>query len=308
MKKIIFFIFTFLLSMAPCSAETQRGVELLNQGNYQAAEQYFKSEADKGDVHARYWQANAMFLQRGEKAFAAGQIMLQAAKKGDPWAMNRLDPSNNESPCGMFGWPCDSKWLDKALATWKKQAKQGDGNAELALLLRDRPWYMSFIPVLGKKMYADKLIDAFKNGSDYAAFKILHTDIDNPYKYIKKLAIKGNCEAMYDYGSQFSVDNPAYLDWMKKATKCGYKNAAISAGIVFNKMKKYEKAYFYSYIAVYLGDNPTAIDPRWIKWVKDIPQGKIDELKSYADNYINENNIKPNKNYSEFSEEFFGIY
>ncbi|MFM2477286.1 hypothetical protein [Celerinatantimonas sp. MCCC 1A17872] len=238
-----YLLFILLIPFRAC-ASVDAGLDALSHHELAKAEKIFAEQADKGDVHARYWQANAMFLQRGEKAFAAGQIMLQAAKKGDPWAMNRLAPSNNESPCGMFGWPCDSKWLDKALAIWKKQAEQGDGNAELALLLRDRPWYTKYIPILSKKLYANKVIDSFHHGSDYAALKSFNMDLDNSENYIKELADKGNCEAMFDYGVLFDEKSSKYLDWMNKASICGNGKAALYSRIAYKKQKKYKKSIF----------------------------------------------------------------
>ncbi|MFM2479732.1 hypothetical protein, partial [Celerinatantimonas sp. MCCC 1A17872] len=284
------------------------GLDALNHHEFAKAEKIFADQADKGDVHARYWQANAMFLQRGKKAFAAGQIMLQAAKKGDPWAMNRLDPSNNESPCGMFGWPCDSKWLDKALAIWKKQAKQGDGNAELALLLRDRPWYLTYIPVLSQKMYASRIADAFLNGSDYAALRIPGFSVKKKYEYIKQVANKGNCEAMFDYGVHFDDNSEDYLDWMKKSARCGYSKAALYALITDKLNGNYSEAYFYGVLGTYIGGSKTNIDPFYEPWIKNIIKDKRDQIKSEVKQYVEKNNIKPTKNYSEFSEEFFGIY
>ncbi|MFM2479727.1 hypothetical protein [Celerinatantimonas sp. MCCC 1A17872] len=284
------------------------GLDALSHHEFAKAEKIFAEQADKGDVHARYWQANAMFLQRGEKAFAAGRIMLQAAKKGDPWAMNRLDPSNNESPCGMFGWPCDSKWLDKALATWKKQAEQGDGNAELALLLRDRPWYTKYIPILSEKLYANRAIDAFSHGSDYAAFKILHTNVTDKYKYIKEVAEKGNGAAEYNAAFSYKKYSSNFIKYMKRSVIHGFSKATFYMFTYYKVSDDYEKAYFYGLLGKYLGESGNRVDPFFEGWIKNLSKDKKLEIKRDVDKYIKENNIKPTKNYSEFSEEFFGIY
>ncbi|WP_408615262.1 hypothetical protein [Celerinatantimonas sp. MCCC 1A17872] len=302
------FLILALLSETAQGGVVQAGLAALNQGNETQAEQYFEQGAAQGNAHAMYWLGNTYQLEGGIKRLDAGRILLKAAQMGDPWAMNRLDPSNNESPCSMFGWPCDSKWLDKALATWKKQAEQGDGNAELALLLRDRPWYMRFIPVLGKKMYADKLVDAFSHGSDYAAFKILHTDIKDKYTYIKKVALKGNCRAIFSYGVSLNDQKTQYLDWMRDAAKCGYSRGAEYALIFYESNQDYEKAYFYGVLGVYLGNDPTLTDPHIESWIKNISIQDRENIQKRANSYIKNNNIMSTKNYSEFSEEFFGIY
>ncbi|MFM2477291.1 hypothetical protein [Celerinatantimonas sp. MCCC 1A17872] len=217
-----------------------------------------------------YWLGNTYQLEGRMKRLDAGWIFLKAAKMGDPWAMYRLYSKNPYSLCTV--WPCDSKWDSKAAAIWEKQS------------------------------------DAFNHGAEYAAFRILHTNIDNKYKYIQEVAKNGNSEAEY-YSAfaykKFSID---FLNKMKESVKNGYSKSAFYVFYTYKINHEYKKAYFYGLLGEYLGDNGNNVDPFHEHWINNFSEEEKMKIKQQVDKYIKENNIKPSKNYSEFSEEFFGIY
>ncbi|MFM2477283.1 hypothetical protein [Celerinatantimonas sp. MCCC 1A17872] len=169
------------------------GLDALWHHHYQKAEQVFQKLGEQGNAHAMYWLGNTYQLEGGMKRLDAGRILLKAAKMGDPWAMDRLDPDNAFPFCSF--WPCDSKWKGKALESWEKLSKKGNGKATFALLLHkeDSYWYRltKWLPSMGQEKLNKMAIKSFNQGYQGSAVYLFKNDKSKKLKYITQSANNG---------------------------------------------------------------------------------------------------------------------
>ncbi|OOF23016.1 hypothetical protein BZJ19_13980 [Salinivibrio proteolyticus] len=171
MKMIkVFFLFLILISMGAQSKTLRDGLSLINQEKYKEANDIFKILSDKGDATASYWLAYTQFKTSG--TLGVGSSLLKAAEGGNPWAMATLAgthmPKVTTSYCNYLGWPCDEKWVDKAIEGWEKLAEEGDGKAMYALLYHDPSWWQ-YIPFYRDYRYG-KLADKLYENRGYTFF------------------------------------------------------------------------------------------------------------------------------------------
>ncbi|OOE63891.1 hypothetical protein BZG20_15815, partial [Salinivibrio sp. IB868] len=197
-----FIICFFIFSTSSSKAETvQEGLSLLNEGKYEDANEVFKSLSDKGNAKASYWLAYTQFKTSG--TLGAGSSLLKAAEGGNPWAMATLAgthmPKVTTSYCNYLGWPCDEKWVDKAIEGWEKLAEEGDGKAMYALLYHDPSWWQ-YIPIysdyrygkIARKLYENKGFAFFYDSSFWSFF-----NEEKRVEYLGKMASDGDGVASY---------------------------------------------------------------------------------------------------------------
>ncbi|WP_131826213.1 SEL1-like repeat protein, partial [Salinivibrio siamensis] len=245
-------------------AETlEEGIEILNQGQFKKAREIFKPLAEHGDANAAYWLAYTQF--KTAETLYVGSNLLKAAEGGNPWAMATLAgthmPKVTTSYCNYLGWPCDEKWVDKAIEGWERLAEEGDGKAMYALLYHDPSWWQ-YIPFyrdyryekLASKLYKNKGYTFFYDKNFWSSLN-RRTRID----YLEKMAKNGDGIAMYKLYYIFKDDDlEKALYWLDRGVRerkyyaLGVKG---TIGIPDSKMSSKghniketsKRAYFYCY-------------------------------------------------------------
>ncbi|WP_161154587.1 hypothetical protein [Vibrio eleionomae] len=254
--RITFFL--LLLFLSNQSYASSLGQRLFNTYQFDRAEKVLPELSSKGDADATFWLALVQF-QNG-KHFVAGDTMHKAAEQGNPWAMRMLVPKWNNY-CDYLGWPCDSRWKQKAIDGWKILAKKNDGKAMYALLdvtysiWKDIPFY---------RVYKyDKIVDKIVKNGGYNALNNRFVLSDSKRIELLKYAIKrNNPNAMVwiyyqcdDYGLKLS-EGENCNDWLNTALDMGYYKAAQALRfyysgfrgdkVVYKSIKPDEAFYYYS--------------------------------------------------------------
>ncbi|MGF1727855.1 tetratricopeptide repeat protein [Photobacterium nomapromontoriensis] len=233
----------------------QQGIRLYNQSEFKQAKALLQVEADKGSATATYWLGITKY-ESGER-FEAGDSFLQAAKMGNPWAMDLLVPGGN-SPCDYLGWPCDEAWHEKAMAGWAKLAAKGDGKAKYAMYEKGDNWWQ-YIPFYRQKVRNEIHTDIiqykgygiFKNGAKW--------DSREKKKYLIMAAEEGYAPAMLSlYYSVDMISREKANEWLFKALELGYSEAAKSLSYAYEKGTRgfpqdYIKAYYHHRLTTALG-------------------------------------------------------
>ncbi|WP_131911250.1 SEL1-like repeat protein [Celerinatantimonas diazotrophica] len=290
------------------------GLDALWHHQYKKAEQVFSQLAEQGDAHAMYWLGNTYQLEGGMKRLDAGRILLKAAKMGDPWAMDRLDPENAFSFCSF--WPCNSKWRDKALEGWKKLSKQGNGKATFALLLHKENtyWYRftKWLPGMGQEKLNEMAIKAYNQGYQGASI-YLFNNINKPVN--KKLetiinAAENKFKPSYKILASYysNKNNNLANKYLGKSVKIGDLKilnvlfTCYSNGWIYTK--DYNKAYYYGKILALYGKDMSPFfqntGPKEYRLNSRIPVPKQRELIIKAQIYVK--NHRPYHYYDEFSQ------
>ncbi|OOE79593.1 hypothetical protein BZG72_13740 [Salinivibrio sp. PR6] len=183
------------------SETLEKGIDVLNQGQFKKAREIFKPLAEHGDANAAYWLAYTQF--KTSSTLEAGSSLLKSAEGGNPWAMATLAgihmPKVDRSFCGYLGWPCDEQWVDKAIEGWKKLAEEGDGKAMYALLYHDPSWWQ-YIPIYREYRYGELAEKLYKNKGftffyDNSFWSFLNED--KRIEYLEKMALHGDGIASY---------------------------------------------------------------------------------------------------------------
>ncbi|OOE32027.1 hypothetical protein BZG04_15840, partial [Salinivibrio kushneri] len=198
--KILIMIYC-VLPFTPRAETLAKGIEILNQGQFKKAREIFKPLAEHGDANAAYWLAYTQF--KTAETLNVGSNLLKAAEGGNPWAMATLAgthmPKVTTSYCNYLGWPCDEKWVDKAIKGWEKLAEEGDGKAMYALLYHNPSWWQ-YIPIysdyrygkIARKLYENKGFAFFYDSSFWSFF-----NEEKRVEYLGKVASDGDGVASY---------------------------------------------------------------------------------------------------------------
>ncbi|MGF1689710.1 sel1 repeat family protein [Photobacterium kagoshimensis] len=255
--KYLAFITTFY-SLSAGANTLSDGIELFNQREYKQAMPIFESLSNSGDIEATYWLGASQY--RTDKMFEAGHTFLKAAKKGNPWAMDRLVPRDG-SPCSYLSWPCDQAWEDKAISIWNKQAANGSGKAMSMLLLRESPLWQ-IIPFYNQYRY-NKLFEKAIPLGGYTLTRTISllSSKETRYKHLLTAANHGYAPAMtslFYYKNILSLDER--LEWCFKAINLGYSRAAATLSIAYTDgsqgvIKDKTKAIYYMFIEENLNKN-----------------------------------------------------
>lgn len=248
------------------SETLEKGIDVLNQGQFKRAREIFKPLAEHGDANAAYWLAYTQF--KTSSTLEAGSSLLKSAEGGNPWAMATLAgihmPKVDRSFCGYLGWPCDEQWVDKAIEGWKKLAEEGDGKAMYALLYHDPSWWQ-YIPIYREYRYGELAEKLYKNKGftffyDNSFWSFLNED--KRIEYLEKMAKKGNMVATYKTAFLYKDlgDVETALRWIDYGVRENDFNALTFKSIIFIPyMREHEiggeaektskKAYFYCMVA-----------------------------------------------------------
>jgi len=239
-------------------ASLEEGLSLMNQGLFKQAFVVFDVEADKGNVRALFWKARMMEMLGGTEAMSAGEVYLEAAQLGDPWAMYQLYPQGMNG-CSFYGWSaCDESWQKKAVEGWEQLAAKGDGNAYYALtfysggLWQRIPFYNSY----KTDLLLDKGLD---NGCNACAYIIGLSEKENGIQALEVAANRGYAPAMLQLYFMLKELHPEKaITWATKAAKLGYADAAFNLSFAFLKgdqgiTQSNENAYLFGKIAALLG-------------------------------------------------------
>ena len=254
-------ISALLTSSDAFSATLEQGQLLFNQKEYKQAKLVFSQLANKGDVHALYWLGVTQY-ESGQH-MEAGDTFLKAAEMGSPWAMGILagDNFNSNSPCGYLGWPCDSKWEEKAIDGWEKLAAQGDGKAVYAIKANRTDWW-EYIPFYKYKKYREMYEATIPHGSYGLLSCSIGTcweNIEERRRYQRIAASNGYAPAMIDlYYALNETDIKQAEEWANKAINLGYAKAARTLYLVYSQghggiKQNSKKAYYYNRLSGILG-------------------------------------------------------
>ncbi|NIY84071.1 sel1 repeat family protein [Vibrio hepatarius] len=281
MKKILFILLLFTQNTVWAQSPTEQGILLFNQKEYQEAEEILQQQSNDGSAYATFWLGVVQYKNR--KHFQAGETFLKAAQMGDPWAMGVLagDTLNANSPCNYLGWPCDSKWEDKAFDGWREQADNGNGKAILALRVK-KSYLWELIPFYRSYHSETIFYDAFRKGSNHAILKMSGWVSEEKYvRYLKLAAEQGYAPAMetlYYHMNTIGLDES--MKWINKAIRLGYPEAARTLYLSYSLGEKDsngnvviqsdpKKAYYYNRLSGALGgeesDNGTIVHRRAIE-------------------------------------------
>ncbi|MGF1692875.1 sel1 repeat family protein [Photobacterium kagoshimensis] len=300
-------IILFLLSPLSFANNLEKGIELFNQREYKQAMPIFESLSNAGDIEATYWLGASQY-RTGEK-FEAGYTYLEAAKKGNPWAMDMLVPRDG-SPCSYLRWPCDEKWKNKAITTWKQQAANGSGKAMSMLLLRESPLWQ-LIPFYNDYRYNELFEKAIPLGGYTLTDTVgLLSSEREQFKHLLVAANRGYAPAMatlFYYTNMLNLEDR--LAWCLKAINLGYSQAAAVLSFAYTDgtkgvAKDKTKAIYYMFIEENLNNNKSdeftlksnieyiISDEINIKTDSHKIDYNIDNIKARADKFTE--NIKPN--------------
>ena len=242
--------------------ETNRGLLLINQKEYQQAIAILQSDSLKEDANAQFWLAVALY-KSGEH-FSAGEFFLQAAEMGDPWAMSIMGGGDeslySNSPCGYLGWGCDDKWHDKALTRWKELAEQGDPDALYAVTVIEHEWW-HYIDSYRYQHLLALYEQAIPNGGGYAFFDRYRLKAKDSVKYLTMAANRGYAPAMVDLYKTGLLSEEEASKWIHKALSLGYVGAAANLYFKYwrdgkgngESKEEHKQAYYYSYLSSELG-------------------------------------------------------
>ncbi len=209
------------------NSQTELGIRLVNQQEYDQAQQLLQQESDAGNANATFWLGVTQY--RNSQHFEAGKTFRKAAEMGDPWAMGVLAGKELDinSPCNYLGWPCNKSWAKKAFIEWEKQARNGSGKAILALRV-NKSYFWEYIPYYRTYNTEKIYYDAFLKGSNYAILKMGSWVSEDKYiHYLKMAANKGYAPAMvslYYYMETIGIREAE--QWINKAIQLGYAPAA----------------------------------------------------------------------------------
>lgn len=328
-------VFPFL----SCAETLEKGIEILNQGQFKKAREIFKPLAEHGNANAAYWLAYTQF--KTAETLYVGSNLLKAAEGGNPWAMATLAgthmPKVTTSYCNYLGWPCDEKWVDKAIEGWERLAEEGNGKAMYALLYHDPSWWQ-YIPLyrdyryeqLASKLYKNKGYTFFYDEKFWSSLN-RKTRID----YLEKMARNGDDIAMYKlyyiyknddleralYWLDIGVRERKYYALGVKGT-IGISESNVSSESQSNKETS-KRAYFYCYASqiLYQGITEchvgTFFDSNLIKendsyeYFDKVGGDKVTEedlkiIRNNAKEYVK--GVKPNLHLNETTVEFFRGY
>lgn len=265
MKKFLFILLLFAQNTVWAQSPIEQGILLFNQKEYQQAEEILQQQSNDGSAYATFWLGVVQYKNR--KHFQAGDTFLKAAQMGDPWAMGVLAGStlNANSPCNYLGWPCDSKWKDKAFEGWRYQADNGNGKAMLALRVK-KSYLWELIPFYRSYHSEAIFYDAFQKGSQHAILKMGGWVSDEKYvRYLKLAAEQGYAPAMQAlYYRMITVNLDEAMKWINKAIELGYAEAAETLYFTYSQGEKDragqvviqpdpKKAYYYNRLFGALG-------------------------------------------------------
>jgi hypothetical protein len=296
----VFFLFLILISMGAQSKTLRDGLSLINQEKYKEANDIFKILSDKGDATASYWLAYTQFKTSG--TLGVGSSLLKAAEGGNPWAMATLAgthmPKVTTSYCNYLGWPCDEKWVDKAIEGWEKLAEEGDGKAMYALLYHDPSWWQ-YIPFYRDYRYG-KLADKLYENRGYTFFfddKFWsRSNEDVRIEFLKKIAKDGVFFGAYKVASIYKKrgDVEEAIKWINYGVKNNDYYAFVFKSLTFIPFmreksvgsiedRSSKRAYFYCKVANVMNSHHDCTLVKYFEKVYDDTDG----LK-YFDRYTGE--------------------
>ncbi|WP_131825387.1 hypothetical protein [Salinivibrio sp. ML290] len=302
MKLLKYLIITACILPFLSRAETlEEGIEILNQGQFKKAREIFKPLAEHGDANAAYWLAYTQF--KTAETLYVGSNLLKAAEGGNPWAMATLAgthmPKVTTSYCNYLGWPCDEKWVDKAIEGWEKLAEEGDGKAMYALLYHDPSWWQ-YIPFYRDYRYEQLASKLYKNkGYTFFFDDRIWSDLneDARLKYLEKIDKDGNLygayQAAFIYKKRNRIDEA--LKWIEYGIERGDYYAFVFKSVIFIPLMRdngvgdkdslsSKASFFYCMVANSMNSH---YDCDLIRYFDEEYNEKIDKLK-YFDNYSGE--------------------
>jgi hypothetical protein len=306
--KICTFLF-FLTAVDSQAKNLDYGLSLLNEGKYKAANEIFRALSDKGNAKASYWLAYTQFKTSG--TLGAGSSLLKAAEGGNPWAMATLAgthmPKVTTSYCNYLGWPCDEKWVDKAIEGWERLAEEGDGKAMYALLYHDPSWWQ-YIPIYRDYRYG-QLANKLYNSKGYTFFfdddfwSWVNEDIR--LKYLKKMAkedmLYGAYRAAFIYEDRGDVK--AALHWVNYGLEQSDYFAFVFKSDIFIPLmqnrdiglpeeKNSIKSYFYCRVAQEMNHNHDCDMEIYFNEVFDQKNEELKYYDKYSGNLVDKQIIK----------------
>ena len=260
---------------------TERGIRLVSQAQYPQAIEILKIESAKGDADAAFWlgiayykKGIALYKERerlnggyGDNVFlqAAGDAFLLAAELGDPWAMSILSNKviyYSSTVCSLFSWPCDNKWVDKALDRWDELAEQGDPDAVYVSTVFGFKWWEYFRSYTYP--YLAALIErTISTGGGYGFMAGIALELEDSFKFFTMAANQGYAPAMLKlniFRGKLLTDEEADK-WVHRALNLGYIGAARTLYFKYSpngkgrgktKLER-EKAYYYGTIYIESG-------------------------------------------------------